>query len=235
MSKFIFSLNLNNDNDNDNGKITTFINHYSYMIARKNPELLAQFNEIHCDGIVLCLFLKLIGIHKTRTSFDMTSIAPEIFNNAADNSESVYFVGGEPGVVESAVSSFTSKYPTLKVEGLRHGYFSSSTEREIVLLDIVHKNPDYVIASMGSPFQEQFLVDLRAAGWKGRGYTSGGFFHQTAKAGLKYYPAWIDKLNLRWAYRIYDEPKLFKRYTTSFIRFIFLFSYDVFISKLGQK
>jgi N-acetylglucosaminyldiphosphoundecaprenol N-acetyl-beta-D-mannosaminyltransferase len=221
--------------ESDSG-MHTFLNHYSYLLARKNPELISGFDGVHCDGIVLCLFLRLIGIHKKRKSFDMTSLAPQVFNLAVAKGKSIYFIGGEQRVAEVAVGKFIEAFPQLQVAGIRHGFFSSSLEREKILKEIALKNPDFVIASMGTPYQEQFLVDLKKTGWLGCGYTSGGFFHQTAKGGLKYYPAWADKFNLRWAFRVADEPKLLRRYTLDFIKFLVLFSYDVFLfKKKSQK
>ena len=77
---------------------------------------------------------------------------------------------------------------------------------------------------MGTPKQEEFLLDLSQAGWKGTGYTCGGFLHQTAQ-NIKYYPKWIDLFNLRAIYRIYDEPRLIKRYMLEYpIALIYILS-----------
>lgn len=216
-------------------KLVTFLNHYSYLQARKNPDLFKQFDEIHCDGIVLCYFLKLIGIKKIRTSFDMTSLAPEVFERSEVLGHSIYFLGGEDGIAEKATEKFLFGFPNLNVAGIRNGFFSSPEERTAVLNKILLANPDILIASMGTPYQEQFLVDLRNEGWDNQGYTSGGFFHQTAKYGLRYYPKWVNKLNLRWAFRIADEPKLIRRYTLDFMKFIILFSYDAMLFKYYNK
>lgn len=219
---------------NSNGQITTFLNHYSYLLARQTPDLFREFDTIHCDGIVLCLFLRLAGIRKIRMSFDMTSIAPQVFSSATNDNLSIYLIGGELGIAERACQILTQDYPNLRIAGIRHGFFSSPHARAQALEEIAQKKPGIVIASMGTPFQEQFLVDLKNTGWRGDGYTSGGFFHQTAKAGLKYYPAWINRFNLRWAFRIKDEPKLLKRYTIDFVRFLFLFLYDAFLYKIRK-
>ncbi|MNN73388.1 UDP-Gal:alpha-D-GlcNAc-diphosphoundecaprenol beta-1,4-galactosyltransferase [compost metagenome] len=67
---------------------------------------------------------------------------------------------------------------------------------------------------MGTPRQEDFLIELQESGWLGVGFTCGGYFDQlnSADGGL-YYPGFIDRYNMRWAYRIYKEPKrLWKRY-----------------------
>ena len=114
----------------------------------------------------------------------------------------------------------------LNVLRYRDGYFSDK-EREDELDLLIKDNPDIVIVGMGTPLQEFFLRDLRELGWQGTGFTCGGYLHQSSN-GIDYYPKLIDKLNLRWLYRIYDEPKLFKRYTVDYSKFIFLFAYDVF-------
>lgn len=234
MTNLLLSLINSQKKTTEDSTLFTFVNHYSYLLARKKPYLFREFHEIYCDGIVLCLFLKLIGIHKKRTSFDMTSLAPQVFSHAIANDKTIYFIGGEPGIAEESVGKIINGFPQLQVAGIRHGFFSSALERDEVIKEISLKKPDFVIASMGTPYQEQFLVDLKKSGWHGCGYTSGGFFHQTAKAGLSYYPAWVDRLNLRWAFRIADEPKLLRRYTLDFIKFTFLFAYDVFLFKIKK-
>lgn len=221
--------------DLNSNNITTFLNHYSYLVARNNLSIFSQFDIIHCDGILLCKYLRAIGIKKTRISFDMTSLAPEIFRLASENDHAVYFIGGEQGVAENACSKIQKAYPNLKVSGVANGFFSSEEERSSTIDAIRNLKPSIVIASMGTPYQEQFLIDLRNSGWSGNGYTSGGFFHQTAKAGLTYYPKWVNRLNLRWAYRIYDEPKLINRYTLLFIKFTFVFAYDAIVYKLNLR
>ena len=73
------------------------------------------------------------------------------------------------------------------------------------------KDPNIVIAGMGSPLQEHFLISLRKKGWGGLGFTCGAFIKQTAK-NINYYPKVFDKFHFRWLYRLFDEPKLFGRY-----------------------
>jgi N-acetylglucosaminyldiphosphoundecaprenol N-acetyl-beta-D-mannosaminyltransferase len=78
---------------------------------------------------------------------------------------------------------------------------------------------------MGVPLQEEFLIDLRDTGWTGTGYTCGGFFHQSARK-LEYYPRLFDKLQLRWLYRMIQEPRLAKRYLLDYPKFVFIFIWD---------
>lgn len=211
----------------DNGLAVTFLNPYSYLVARENKSYFDRVDVIHCDGFLLSVLLGLTGEKFPRISFDMTSLAPVVFERASNGTENVFFVGGLPGVVDAAENEIKKSYPRLKVCGLKHGYFDDNHDRQQCINDIILANPDVVVVGLGTPLQEKFLIDLRDAGWKGTGYTCGGFFHQTASKGVNYYPGWIDKLNLRWLYRMVDEPKLIRRYLLNYPKFLLIFLYDL--------
>ncbi|MBD3894572.1 WecB/TagA/CpsF family glycosyltransferase [Halomonas sp. ML-15] len=207
--------------------VVTFLNPYSYRIARQHPALFRRFDVIHYDGIVLAKLMRLAGVSVARTSFDMTSLADEVLSGAARDGRRVFFVGSEPGVPEQAAETLKAHFAGLQVAGVRHGFFTDDEERSAFIDELVALAPEIVVVGMGAPLQERLLVDLAEAGWRGEGYTCGGFLHQTAKGGAQYYPAWMDRLNLRWLYRIYDEPKLIKRYTIDYSIFLGLFARDL--------
>ncbi|MGE3623585.1 MAG: WecB/TagA/CpsF family glycosyltransferase, partial [Bdellovibrionales bacterium] len=57
-------------------------------------------------------------------------------------------------------------------------------------------------------------------GYGGLAITCGGFFDQYLE-GDKYYPDWVDTWNLRFAWRLYKEPRrLWKRYLIDYQFFI---------------
>lgn len=209
----------------DKPGLNTFLNPYSYIYARHLPDLFNKFN-IYPDGIVLVIFLRLFCLYKCkRQSFDMTSLARVVFESAEKQGRSVYLIGTEDRYITEAVKNILVMYPSLNICGFRNGFFSDDNERVKALADILALSPDIVVAGLGTPAQEQFLFDLWQIGWRGIGFTCGGFFHQSARS-LEYYPRWMDKFHLRWLYRIYDEPKLFKRYAFQYPRFIWYFGVD---------
>ncbi len=72
-------------------------------------------------------------------------------------------------------------------------------------------NPvSYLIALENKSLFEQF---------QGIGFTCGGFVHQTAMNRMHYYPNWVDKMNLRFVYRMYKE----KHTRTRYLQAAFLF------------
>lgn len=212
--------------------IYTFLNPYSYYLSRENKETFCNFDGIMIDGSGLRVLLRLLQLEADRISFDMTSIAPYVLEDAVSNGKSIYFVGSTESVIEGFVEYIKQSYPALNIVGFRSGFFCSEDERAACLKDIHDSMAQLVIVGMGTPLQEKFLVDLKSYGWDGLGYTCGGFFHQTTKKGGIYYPLLIDKFNLRWLYRIYDEPKLLKRYFFYYPISVFLLFVDFFRSKL---
>lgn len=217
----------------DNRNITTFLNPYSYLIARKNKDLFKNFN-IKIDGILLVKALKISGINLKRESFDMTSLAPIVFNEAIKYKKSIFLVGTTQENLEKSVKNIKNNFKEINIIGFRNGYFKSN-ERELFLNELKKINPDIVICGMGSILQENFLLDLKNLGWKGVGYTCGGFLHQSSEF-LSYYPKWIDKYNLRWLYRFYKEPATRKRFLIYYPKFLFIFLYDfIFYLKTIKK
>lgn len=195
------------------GKVYTFLNPVSYLTAIDNKELFGNMDGIFADGGLLVKAIKLVyGKQVTRRSFDMTSMAPELFSYAQEYGKTIYIVASKQEQVEAAVEIFRERYPKVKFAGYRNGYFSSESEMDDEAKRIVEVNPDFLIVGMGALMQEKFLLKVKNAGFKGVGFTCGGFIHQTSKNEIDYYPAWVDKTNLRFVYRMWKEPHTRKRY-----------------------
>lgn len=217
-----------------NNGIATFLNPYSYLVARRCGLSFDNFDRVYADGVLFQKLLLLAGINVRRVSFDMTSLAPVVFLDAMQHSKSIFFVGGEAGIADSASKHFISQYPGLIVLGTHHGYFKSEDDCSLLIANLVLMAPDIVIVGMGAPHQERFLIELISQSWMGAGFTCGGFLHQTCKHGVEYYPRWANKLNLRFLYRMYDEPKLIRRYVLDYPVFIFIYIFDVLAFRFGK-
>lgn len=195
------------------GKIYTYLNPVSYLTALDNKDLFGRMDGIFADGGLLVKAIKsLYGKQVTRRSFDMTSMAPELFSYAQEHGKTIYIVASKQEQVGAAVEIFRERYPKVKFAGYRNGYFSSESEMDDEAKRIVEVNPDFLIVGMGALMQEKFLLKVKNASFKGVGFTCGGFIHQTSKNEIDYYPAWVDKTNLRFVYRMWKEPHTRKRY-----------------------
>ena len=194
-------------------RIYTFLNPVSYLTAMEHKEVFARFDGIFADGSILVAAIKtLYGKAVERRSFDMTSLAPELFSFAERQGKTVYIVASRQEQVERAIGIFKERWPGLKFAGHRNGYFSSESEMDEEAAKIVATAPDFLIVGMGMLAQERFLLRVRDAGFRGIGFTCGGFIHQTARNEIDYYPGWVDRMNLRFLYRMYREKHTRKRY-----------------------
>lgn len=202
------------------GKVYTFLNPVSYLTALDNKELFVQMDGIFADGGLLVKAIKMLYAKVvTRRSFDMTSMAPELFAYAVEHDKTIYIVASKQGQVEKAVEIFQERYPEVKFAGYRNGYFSSEEEMDKEAKHITELNPDFLIVGMGALMQEKFLLKVKSVGYQGVGFTCGGFIHQTSKNEIDYYPAWVDKTNLRFVYRMWKEPHTRKRYVMAGLLF----------------
>lgn len=214
------------------GTIYTFLNPVSYLDAQKNIDLFESFDGVFSDGVLLANTIKgLYGIDVSRNSFDMTSIAPRLFEYAIKNEKSIYIVASRESEVKRAISILYDNYPGLKIIGYRNGYFKDDNDIDSAISQIIELSPDYLIVGMGIVKQEQFLLRAKNSGFKGIGFSCGGFIHQTSKNLINYYPSWVDKHDFRFLYRMLKEPHTRKRY----FRASFVFPLISFKNKFFSK
>jgi N-acetylglucosaminyldiphosphoundecaprenol N-acetyl-beta-D-mannosaminyltransferase len=201
--------------------IASFVNPYSMLILANNEPVAESIDYWYVDGISLVKAIekyeqKNIG----RFSFDDTSIAPLVFDFAKNNNKTVAIIGTKELIIQKAVMAIEKKF-AISILYYRNGYFKNDFELQDCIDTISNKNIDIVICGMGTPYQEDFLIKLKKTRWDGYGFTCGGYLHQIATKE-NYYPVIFDKLNIRWMYRIIDEPKLLKRY---------FYCYPIFFAK----
>jgi N-acetylglucosaminyldiphosphoundecaprenol N-acetyl-beta-D-mannosaminyltransferase len=179
--------------------------------------MLGKFTVVLPDGIGMCWAVRLLhGAVAARVSFDTTSLAPLVFQRAAQDGLTIALVGGRSGVAECAASQLRRAFPALRIVAIYPGYGDCSR----TITELAALSPSIVICGMGAGPQEQFLIRLAETGWSGIGFTCGGYLDQLAQR-LHYYPRWIDAANLRWAYRLIREPRrLARRYGLDYAVFL---------------
>lgn len=209
------------------GAVYTFLNPVSYLAALKNESLFIGFDGIMVDGTILAVAIRLLfGRKIRRRSFDMTSIVTLLFQHSISQEKTIYLIGATLNQIERSVEILQRQFPELRIVGYRDGYFSSENEMRETCKSVVRLKPDYVIAGMGTILQEKFLLQLKDYGYKGIGFTCGGFITQLSIKGIAYYPSWADKYNLRFLYRFYKEKHTRKRYLKAAFLFPFYFIWD---------
>jgi N-acetylglucosaminyldiphosphoundecaprenol N-acetyl-beta-D-mannosaminyltransferase len=209
-----------------NGKNITFLNPYSMFKAKKYPYVYLKMSYIASDGILPLFLNSLFGLSKSpRLSFDMSTVAKDVFNYAILNGLSIYFLGAYEEQIERFILKLRESYPKLKIAGYHHGYIKD--KEQIIINHINVIEPDIIVVGLGTPYQDIFTLKLRSNGFLGTIYTCGGFIHQGAN-NLDYFNGLVNRLHLRALYRMYKEPYVIKRVLLYYPLFIVSYIFYLF-------
>ena len=123
------------------------------------------------------------------------------------NGQSLYLLGGKPGIGELAAQKMLEAHPQLRIAGIADGYFQDEAP---VIEKINVSGADALFVCLGAPKQERFMVqhrqELHVHLMAGLGGSLDAFAGTVQRA-----PAWMIRLNLEWLYRLIREPKRFRR------------------------
>lgn len=196
-------------------KVISFLNPASIGILLKNPRLFEGVSFC-IDGMILSTFLSILtGTRVQRTSFDFTSIAADVLDSSSYNEDGFFFIGGTESENRSFVDKVSRLFRNINVRGRSHGYLDQVQEKNLIEY-IVRISPGIVLVGLGAGKQEQFSKQLIVQGYSGRIFTCGAFISQESTKDGEYYPPIINKLNLRFLFRMYKEPHTIKRYLLNY-------------------
>lgn len=121
----------------------------------------------------------------------------------------VFFFGGSPGVTEAAAQKWQQQLPGLAIAGTQHGYVSPEEEAQLQQT-LQRLQPPLIFVGLGVPRQEFWIAEHRhlcpEAVWIGVG---GSFDIWAGKKDRA--PVWLQRLQMEWAYRLYQEPWRWRR------------------------
>jgi N-acetylglucosaminyldiphosphoundecaprenol N-acetyl-beta-D-mannosaminyltransferase len=131
----------------------------------------------------------------------------DIAKFAAKDKYRVFLFGGAPVVAEQTALKLQTEVFDLRIAGMFHGDLS----REDEAIDAMKKSrADILLVCLGAPLQEKWLdANLAKTGCK-IGVGLGGTFDFIAKI-VPRAPRFMQKSGLEWLYRLFVEPKRFKR------------------------
>ena len=199
--------------------IVTFINPHAWTLAQREATYLNHLIKMDLvlpDGIAVAKVASVLSNQNIqRLSFDASSLYHPIFTLLNSEQRSLFIIGGVPGVAQAASNKMKEKYPLIHIADVCDGFQTL----EQIVRKVLDASPEFVLCGMGAPHQERLLIALREAGYRGCAFTCGGFLDQLIQSE-QYYPMWIDRLELRWLWRIWKEPKrLWRRYAIEYLPF----------------
>ena len=162
---------------------------------------------IHADGMPLVFVSRLFS----KTPLPERVATTDLFHDTAivaqQRGASIYLLGATKAVVDQAVRRTRELYPTLKIAGYNSGYLRRDGDEERIVADINQAKPDILWLGLGAPAEQSFAARNRNK-LHGVGLikTSGGLFDFVSGRNSRA-PAWLQRIGLEWAYRIYLEPR----------------------------
>lgn len=197
----------------------TFLNPYTLFAMKEHCDIYNSFDYICSDAVFPVLIDRLHFIRSNRISFDLGSFAKPLFEYASIHRLSVYLLGTTEDNLTLATKKIYELYPDVTIIGKHNGFFENDEE---MIAEVLRVQPDIIILGLGTPKQDLFLKKLYDSGFHGAAYTCGGFLHQTARSiNGYYYPDFINKYNLRFAYRLLKEKYILQRIIIYYPKFFF--------------
>jgi N-acetylglucosaminyldiphosphoundecaprenol N-acetyl-beta-D-mannosaminyltransferase len=130
--------------------------------------------------------------------------------------QSVFLLGGDPGIARRAAHVFQDCYPGLEIAGTACppvGFDNDEQELGRIKRQLAEAEPHIVLVALGFPKQDLLIRSLRSslprASFLGVGISLSYVTGDLARA-----PGWICRLGLEWAHRLFQEPtrRLARRY-----------------------
>lgn len=132
-----------------------------------------------------------------------------------------YFYGSTAETLKKLYSNLTHDYPQSTIAGMYSPPFRQMTDEEdATIVEMINETaPDFVWVGLGAPKQEKWMAAHQGR-VKGLMVGVGAAFDYYA-GNIKRAPQWMQKANLEWVYRLFQDPKrLFKRYLVTNSKFI---------------
>lgn len=211
--------NIFNDYSNNNKLFIVNINPEIILNNYKNNEIKEIFNKQKYqipDGIgVVWASKKLNGnISERITGIDLMD---SICDHSQNYNSKIFLYGSKPGIAEKAKIELKCKYPNINIVGTCDGY----TPENDVIHKINNSQADILFVGLGTPLQEQFIIDNKNKLTNIKIFMPIGGSLDVISNTIKRAPNWIIKFNLEWLYRLLKQPKRIFR-QIKLIKFIIL-------------
>ncbi len=174
-------------------------------------------NTVVADGISIIKTAKYYGI-EIKEKIPGVDLCRDLLDYCTLNKKKVYIYGAKEEVLEE----FKQKYKDTIFAGLKNGYTNDAND---VKQDIIEKKPDLVLCALGVPKQELVINDIVSQTKKGVFIGVGGSI-DVLSGSKKRAPKFFINHNLEWLYRIFKEPKRFKRFWQNNLKLIRLAKKD---------
>jgi N-acetylglucosaminyldiphosphoundecaprenol N-acetyl-beta-D-mannosaminyltransferase len=157
--------------------------------------------------------------------FPGVELGIELCRIAAESGKTVFLYGSKPGVAEKA-AAFLERETGVRIVGCRHGFNDSDEETQYgICRKISESGASILFVALGAPKQEIWLEKYFEKTNARIGIGVGGSLDVWAGV-VKRAPAWIQRMNLEWLYRILKSPRKKFKVIFQLLKFISIVNSD---------
>lgn len=166
-------------------------------------ELINSADLIIPDGAGVILASRILRRPLRKGKVAGIELCENLIKLSAAKGKGVFFLGGKPGIAQTAASHMKERYPGLKIAGCHDGYFKDDAA---VIKKINDSGASLLLICLGVPRQEKWMYSHRGElNVKLMGGFGGSF---DIFAGVsRRAPRVFIRLNLEWLYRLIREPR----------------------------
>ncbi len=194
------------------------VNAHSLNLAANDPafrQRLLAADLVYADGASLLLAARLLG-QRLPMKITTTDLWPPLCALAVQRRLKFYLCGGEPGLAERAKERALKAYPGLAIVGVHDGFTDIFSPITVEAINAVQ--PDIVWAGLGEPLQAHWAWTMRPHLRAKLIITCGGMFKIVAGDLRRVAAAWQQR-GLEWLFRLYQEPRTWRRYLLGLPKF----------------
>jgi len=147
-----------------------------------------------------------------------------VLAKADEKSLSIYLYGSIPTTLEKMKNVFAKHYPRITIAGIHADRFRDATKEEdsADIKKINESGAHIVLVGRGCPRQEKWVASH--LGQIHAPMMAVGAAFDFFAGNIKHAPKWMQNAGLEWFYRLIQDPKkLWKRYLSTNLYFLYLF------------
>lgn len=187
------------------------------------------------DGMPLVLVSKLMG-ENLPERVSGSGLFEHVMNRKEDQSISVFFFGGDPGVGEEAAAKLEHADNGLLAAGFLDPGRGSVDDMSSasVIEQINNANPDFIVVALGAAKGQEWILSNKDK-LNAPVVSHLGAVINFVAGNIKRAPEFWQKLGLEWVWRTLQEPRLAKRYAQDGLCFLLLLAKTVIPLTIYKK
>lgn len=194
---------------------------------KKFAQALQKFDIKVADGYGIIFMTKLFYKKPIAIRITGVELSNKLFSYANKNHKKVVLLGASEKNAQLACSNLKRNYPMLKVKCISGGTIDPHNVNDGLIKEIKDYKPSILLVGLGCPKQEYFILNHAHKIGANVAVGVGGTIDFIA-GSAKRAPRLMQNIGLEWLWRLFLEPKRFRRIFNATIVFPIMFIRSLF-------